>query len=217
MNIFTQIQLTCTIIIFLSTVVMNTAKKNTSLVVMYCIQSIALAAILIIDAIQENTPVLILITLLMLLIKVIIAPQIFFRFIRAYKENFSASTYLNVPMTLGMIILLTMFAQSAIFTPLLSFITHISQFRMLVLGSILISLFLTINRKGALSLIIGVLSLENSVFALGTFLGVREAASLEIGILFDILFWVIIASVFIRMLYRHYGTLDVTELKLLQK
>jgi hydrogenase-4 component E len=120
-------------------------------------------------------------------------------------------------MTLGVIILLTIFAQSDVFSPIFALIPHIAQLRMFLVGSILISIFLTINRKGALSQIIGVLSLENCIFAFGHFLGIKQATSLEIGILFDVLFWVIISNVFVKMIYRHYGSLDVTALKELKK
>ena len=79
------------------------------------------------------------------------------------------------------------------------------------------SLFLTINRKGAISQIIGVLSLDNCIFAFGYFLGLEQSIALEIGLLFDVFFWIIISGIFVRMILTHYGTLDVTELRGLKK
>lgn len=217
MDIIFQIQLATELLIFVCVVLMNIAKRNTTLVTTYLVQSIMLVLLLSVQAFQENSLELFIIIMCMFGIKVILAPQIFFRFINTSKVNLSASTYSNVPMTLGVIILLTMFAQSDIFSPLFFLIPHIEQLRMFLVGSILISIFLTINRKGALSQIIGVLSLENCIFAFGHFLGIKQSSSLEIGILFDVLFWIIIAHVFVKMMYTHYGSLDVTALKQLQK
>ncbi len=196
---------------------MNVAKKNTTLVTAYLVQSTFLVALLSIQAYQESSFRLFLVVMCMFVIKVFIAPRVFLRFINRSHLNFSASTYLNVPMTLAVLILLTLFAQSEVFSPLFQFVSHAVQVKIFLAGSVLLSFFLTINRKGALSQIIGVLSLENCIFAFGNFLGVKQAISLEMGILFDLLFWVIISSIFIAMIYRHYGTLDLSELRQLKK
>lgn len=217
MDTLLQLQLICDMIIFLCVVVMNVAKKNTSLAKLYLLQSVVLVVLLSIQAYQESSADLFIITMIMFIIKVLIAPQVFLRFIRRSHLNFSASTYLNVPMTLGALILLSVFAQSDVFSPIFLLIPHIPQLSMFLIGGILISFFLIINRKGALSQIIGVLSLENCIFAFGHFLGIKQANSLEIGILFDVFFWIIISSVFMTMIYTHYGSLDVSELKELQK
>src|SRR5579859_3913833 len=124
MDTFFQLQLICELFIFLSIIVMNVAKKNTSLTTTYLLQSIILVALLSIQAYQEASVVLFLVTMCMFIIKVIVAPQVFLRFIHRSHLNFSASTYLNVPLTLGVLILLSIFAQSDIFSPLLILIPH---------------------------------------------------------------------------------------------
>lgn len=217
MDMLLQFQITCEMIIFLCVIIMNVAKKNTSLTTLYLLQSVALVALLSIQAYQESSAELFIVTMILFVIKVLIAPQVFLRFIHRSHLNFSASTYLNVPMTLGVLMLLSIFAQSAVFSPIFLIIPHVSQLSMFLIGSILMSFFLIVNRKGALSQIIGVLSLENCIFAFGHFLGIKQSNSLEIGILFDVFFWIIISSVFMTMIYTHYGSLDVTELKELQK
>ena len=79
-----------------------------------------------------------------------------------------------------------------------------------------LSLFLIINRKSALSQIVGILSLENSIVAFAIFAGLEQSLSLQIGILFDISVWLIIATVFMSMMYTHFGSLDVTDMKKLK-
>src|SRR5437899_6618723 len=107
MHIIFQIQLAAELLIFVCVVLMNIAKRNTTLVTTYLVQSIVLVILLSVQAFQENSLELFVITMCMLGIKVILAPQIFLRFITTSKVNLSASTYINVPMTLGVIILLT--------------------------------------------------------------------------------------------------------------
>jgi len=67
-----------------------------------------------------------------------------------------------------------------------------------------------------LSQIIGILSLENTIVAFTIFAGLEQSASLQIGIIFDIFVWLIIATVFVSMIYKHFGSLDVTSMKTLK-
>ena len=68
-----------------------------------------------------------------------------------------------------------------------------------------------------MSQIIGILSLENGIVAFALFSGLEQSPALQIGIMFDLLVWVIIAAVFISMIYKQFGSLDVTELKHLKE
>lgn len=212
MNNLLPFQLSLIIIIFLSVVLMNVVKKNTALTMLYLVQSVALTILLGTNAFIEKSLGLFLVTIVMFVVKVIIAPMMFMKVIRRSHLNISTSSYLNVPLTLAMLIGLCLFAQSEVFSPF-SFITSaIPQLRLLLFGSILISFFLIINRKGIVSAIIGVLSLENCIYTVGLLLGVAQLPSLELGILFDVLFWMAIATVFIHIIYKHYGSFEVTEL-----
>jgi len=73
-----------------------------------------------------------------------------------------------------------------------------------------------INRKGALSQMIGVLSLENSIVSFAFTAGLEQKPGLELGITFDIFVWIIIATVFVSMVYKKFKTLDVTEMSRLK-
>ena len=83
---------------------------------------------------------------------------------------------------------------------------------LLAVAMMLISVFLIINRKGALSQMIGVLSLENGIVSFACLAGLEQTPGLQLGIIFDILVWVIIATVFASMVYKQYGSLDVTAM-----
>lgn len=214
MDIFFQIQLVISLVIFLSIVIMNAAKKNTTLVYSYMIQSLMLVALLGIESYSGMSLEIGVLTLVLFIVKVIVAPKVLLRVINQHKTSLSASTYLNVPMTLGSLILICAFAQSYVFS---EFFDLTPLLRMLLIGSMFMSFFLTINRKGAVSQIIGVLSLENCIFTFGYFLKLKQSVALEIGMLFDVFFWIIISTIFVRMLVRHFGSIDVTQLRELKK
>jgi len=60
---------------------------------------------------------------------------------------------------------------------------------------------------------LGILSLENGIVSFALFAGLEQNPGLQLGITFDVLIWIIIASVFISMIYRQFGSLDVTTMK----
>jgi hydrogenase-4 membrane subunit HyfE len=196
---------------------MNVVKKNTVLITLYLIQSVALIVLLASYAIHEITLGLYLVVLVIFVVKVIIAPMIFMKIIKQSKLNISASTYLNVPMTIGMLAGISIFAQSEVFSSFSFLLTSPLQPRLFLFGGLLISLFLIVNRKGVISEVVGMLSLENFIYSTSLFLGVKQLLYLELGILFDVLFWIIIARVLVNFIYKHYKSLEVTELSQLKK
>jgi len=150
---------------------------------------------------------------LVFVIKVIITPIFIVKLIKKHQLKFLVSTYTSMPVTLVVVTILAIIANSSFLVPLTSIIPSNQQSLSLALSSLFISLFLIINRKGALSQIIGVLSLENSIVAFAFFAGLEQTLALQIGIIFDIFVWMVIATVFISMIYKHFGTLNVSEMQ----
>ena len=199
-------------IFFLSVVSLYLIKKNTIAVRAYVFQSSAIAFILFLFSLENLTALPIIALAMTVLVKVFVAPSFFFRLIRRHELKFSASTYLNLPVTLLILAILTFlirsfFLASGIFDP------SRQNFLIIASSAIVISLFLIINRKGALSQMLGVLSLENSIVAFAAFAGLEQSPALQLGIVFDILIWVVISTIFVSMVYSHFGSLDVTKMK----
>ena len=217
MHLSSTIQLLCASLIGVSVIWMQLVKKNTTLVQAYVLQSVGLIVLLGMEVYSQMSMGLLLVTVAMFVIKVIVAPTLFTRLIHTSHQNLSATTYLNIPMTLVVLLGLVAFAQSDILAPIFPLIAQTSPLRMILIGAILMSMFLIINRKGALSQIIGVLSLENAVFTFGIFLSVKELPALEMGILFDVFFWIVISSIFANMIYRNFGSFDISKLNQLRK
>lgn len=198
---------------FLTVVFLHISKKNTGALIAYVIQSLALAAILFNSFLETGHLSLLVVVFLVLIVKAILAPLFFLRLIKKYASAFSVSTYLNISLTLIIIFVLTFIAHSQKLTPLTSIIPANQPLLSLALATMFISLFLIINRKGAISQIIGILSFENSIITFIIFAGLEQSPGFQIGIMFNILIWIIIATVFVSIIYKHFGSLDVTSMK----
>lgn len=203
-------------IMFLSTVYLHISKKNSEVVLTYIIQSLALSIILFNSFLETGDILLLVVVLCVLVVKVILAPFFFNHLIKKNALAFSVSTYLNTPLTLIVISVITFIAYSKKFVPLTNIIPAHHILLSLALSVMFLSLFLVVNRKGALSQIIGILSFENSIITFIIFAGLEQSAGLQIGIIFDIFIWIIIATVFASMIYNKFGSLNVTEMNKLK-
>jgi hydrogenase-4 component E len=201
------------LVAFLATIALHLVKTNRSLIRFYLIQSLAVVTFLFFIGLAEGDKGLIMVALLSGLIKVVIAPVFFSRLIRRYGTRFTVNNYLSTPLTLTALMGLVLFSYSSIFLPLGVLVPQAYGVLPLNLAMILMSIFMLINRRGAFSQMLGILSLENSILLLASFIGIRQPVALEIGIVFDIVIWMIIAQVFISMIYRQFGTLSVDKMK----
>lgn len=204
-------------ILFASVVFMHLTKKNFTVIFLYTIQSLIIAGVLFYSSIMEASLLLMVVALMTFFVKVIIAPYFFFRLIKLHRLQFSVSTYLNSPMTFIIIALLTAFSYSHFFRPLTILSPHNGDALLLSMSMIFISIFLTVNRKGALSQMVGILSLENAIVSFAYITGLEATAGAQVGILFIIFIWIVIASVFASMIYNHFGTLNVSEMQNLKE
>jgi len=197
---------------FATIVLLHIVKKKSVLAVIYGIQSFAIVLLLMCSSLHTGAVSLLLIALLVLVVKVILAPLFITRLIKKHNMKFLVGTYANTPLTLIIVAVFVAIAHSKAFLPLVDIIPANRELLSLVLSALFISLFLLVNRKGALSQIIGVLSLENSIVAFGLLAGLEQTPALQIGIIFNLSVWIVIATIFISMIYKHFGSLDVTEM-----
>lgn len=203
-------------ILFLTIIFLHLSKKNFSAAIAYSIQSAIIMLFFLWSFLETPNMYLLMVIFLMLTVKVILAPLFFIRLIKKHALAFSVSTYLNTPFTIMIIAILTFIAHYKKFFPLTTIIPANQMSLSLALSAIFLSLFLIINRKGALSQILGVLSLENSIVAFMIFAGLEQSPALQIGIIFNIAIWILIATVFMSMIYKHFGSLDITAMKKLK-
>lgn len=199
--------------IFLSAIFLHLIKRNKTLVMVYCVQSLALILLLVGIGITEHAEGLLLAAGLTFVAKVIIAPVVFMRAIKQFDERVLTGAYLSTPLTLVVMLTLVLLAYSDVFEPLTGLSANGGQVIHLALAGIFVSLLLVMNRKGLVHQIIGVLSMENGIVALGAIAGLEHTFALELGMMFDVLMWTVGASVFIALLHQHFGTLDTSVIK----
>lgn len=200
------------VVLFASVIFMHLARTSSYAISLYIVQSSVIAVLLFGSAIREFSVPYMLVALLVLIVKVIVAPYFFQKLTKKHHLKFSASTYLNGPLTLIVLAALTAFTYSDFFRPLTILARQNEKALLLAVAMIMISVFLIINRRGVLSQMIGILSLENAIVSFAFLAGLEADPGLQLGIIFDILVWVIIATVFASMIYRQFGTLDVTSM-----
>lgn len=212
MHHYPQMVFPLEVILFASVIFMHLSKKSSSVIALYVLQSLIIAAMLFGSAFEEASWSLLLASLVVFVVKVIVSPYFFHKLVSEHQLKFTASTYLNGPMTLVALAILTGVTYSRFFTHLTILAVQHENTLLLAVATMLISILLIINRKGALSQMIGVLSLENGIVSFACLAGLEQTPGLQLGIVFDILVWVIIATVFASMVYKQYGSLDVTAM-----
>ncbi|MHB9052377.1 MAG: hypothetical protein ACYC5F_00060 [Thermoleophilia bacterium] len=202
--------------IFAMAVLLHFTRKNTSAIRLYMAQSSAISVLLLASVFDRFTPLLIVAIIATVAVKIVIVPYFFYGLIKRHELTFSVSTYLNTPATLAVIAALLVLIQSDFFSPLAMLAPAGDKLLRLAFATILISLFLSINRRGAISQVLGILSLENGIVSFALFAGLEESPGFQLGITFNILIWVIIATVFASMIFHKFGSLDVTTMKKLK-
>jgi len=205
------------VLMFLTAVFMHLVHKNSSLILLYQLQSLIVIIFVFSSAIKISSILLIFVAILMFIVKVIIAPYFFNnKLIKNNQFKFSSSTYLNAPLTLLVIAALTGLVYSHYFKSLTILVKDVDNL-FLALATILISIFLLINRKGVLSQMVGILSLENAIVSFAFFSGLEVTPNMQIGIIFDLLIWIIIVSILATMINEKFGTLDSTVMNNLRE
>ncbi|MDR4503544.1 MAG: hypothetical protein MRK01_01975 [Candidatus Scalindua sp.] len=212
-EISSQILFYLEVLIYLSATLMHLTKKNRSIIFLYLFQSLITTVLLVIFSIEKFSESLVFVIFLTFLVKVILAPLFFMKLVKRHQLQIAVSTYLNIPMTLLVLTILTAVTHYHFLEPLTSLSPGEEKLLLLSVATILISLFLIINRKGALSQMIGILSLENAIVSFASFARLEHNPGLQIGIIFDLLVWTIIATVFVSMIFRKFGTLNITSIK----
>jgi hydrogenase-4 component E len=85
-------------------------------------------------------------------------------------------------------------------------------------GSMVLSgLFMIVTRGKALTQIIGYLVLENGIYLFGVSLGVEQTATVELGVLLDVLVCVFITGILIHRINREFDSISTQQLDALRE
>lgn len=210
---FLQISLSLDLVAFVAVVLLHLVKSARYMIRLYALQSVAVAAVLMSIGIAEHERGLIALGVIMLIVKVLIAPFFFSRLVRHFGHLVASGSYLSMPVTLMFLLGLIIFSDSTVFSPIRDIAAVTPDIFVFNVAMVFIALFLLINRQGMLAQIVAILALENSIILFALFLGVKQTFALELGIIFDIIIWMVIAYMFLGLVYRQFGSLDTREMR----
>ncbi len=164
----------------------------------YAIQSFFVALSILSVAIYSGAPDLYVSSFLTLVIKAIIIPYVFFKVIDKMKIRREIKAYINITNSLFIIVAII------ISTFLLTRYIHIGgsviskEIFPISLSIIFIGAFIMVSRKKPITQLIGFLTLENGIMLVATSVTYGMPLVVEIGIFFDVIVGVSMASIIIH-------------------
>lgn len=201
--------------ILLSAVAMNALRRLESCIRAYTINSVLLSALVLYMGAETGGGHLYLAALLTFLTKAVILPLFLGRIVRKIKMTHEVEPFLSNMLSLAIsgVLIAVVYASLregiAITGPSL----RVLQISVAV---IVISLFLMITRKKAVTMVIGLLFMENGVFLAGFSLTRGMPSIIELGILFDMLMGIIILGIFAVQIRKVFRSSDLDSLTVLK-
>jgi len=196
---------------------MVAAKRITSLIFSFRIQSAFLFLATLFMAIKEKGLELYIVAGLLLLLKVVLIPNFLSNIVKKLKMNEYVGMFLNPLASLFMAVFLTYL--SYVFTTRIIVFKAEAQVISFAasLSVTMIGLFIMIFRMKALSQVIGFLVMENGLFLAASALAGGMPFFVEIVIFMDVFVSVIIFGMFIYKINKLFTHIDVSKLNTLRR
>ncbi len=201
--------------ILLTAVTLNAFKSIESYVKAYTINSWLLSSLIAVVAVVVGEGHLYIAALLTLTTKGILIPLFLRRIVRQMRVTHEVVPYISNSVSLAISGILVAVVYASLREGI--FVTGFSRNVLQIsLAVILISLFIMITRKKALTLVVGLLFMENGLFLAGFALTFGMPTIIELGVLFDMLMGVIILGIFAVQIKRAFASADLDKLTVLK-
>ncbi len=201
--------------ILLTAVTLNAFKSIESYVKAYTINSWLLSSLIALVAVLAGEAHLYIAALLTLTTKGVLIPLFLRRIIRQMRVTHEVVPYISNSLSLAISGILVAVVYASLREGI--FVTGFSRNVLQIsLAVILISLFIMITRKKALTLVVGLLFMENGLFLAGFSLTFGMPTIIELGVLFDMLMGVIILGIFAVQIKRAFASADLDKLTVLK-
>lgn len=192
------------------------ARRMRTGVWIYGLQSLALAATAAVVAYTLNEPHIYFAAVLAALVKGIAIPQVIFYILKKIEVRREVESFLGIPSSLLVAALLVGLAYYAAGTALGLGISDFgalpSTLLAVSLAVILIGFFMMINRKKAITQVIGLSVLENGVFLAAIALTAGMPMVIEIGVFFELLIGSMLMGILILKIKSSFDTINVHEM-----
>ncbi len=179
---------------------------------MFAAQSAVLATLAAVVAYFSGRRELLGVAVVFVIVKVIVIPSVLNRAVGKLGIQRAVAPYLNTSVTLGVCAALVIFA-FYVMTP----VTATNRLPTadgipLAFAGVLIGFFTTVNRRRALTQILGFLMLENSIFLLALLASYGVPLIVELGVFLDVLVAVLILEIFVYRIKENFDSIDVKNL-----
>jgi hydrogenase-4 component E len=203
--------------VFLATSFLLIIRSSLSAQVrMFAVQSGILATLAAVVAYFGGSRELFGVAIVFAIIKVFVIPNVLNRTVTKIGMQPAVAPYLGTSMTLTVCAILVVIA-FYIMAP----VTSLSRLPTsdgipLAFAGVLIGLFTTVNRRRALTQILGFLMLENSIFMIALLATYGVPLIVELGVFLDVLVAVLILEVFVYRIKENLDSIDVKQLGVLR-
>ena len=179
---------------------------------MFAIQSAVLTALAAVVAYFGGSRELFGVAVVFALVKVIVIPRVLNRAVTKIGIQRAVAPYLGTSMTLAICAGLIVVAFYVMAPVTASNRLPTGDGIPLAFAGVLIGLFTTVNRRRALTQILGFLMLENSIFMIALLATYGVPLIVEMGVFLDILVAVLILEVFVYRIRDNFESIDVKQL-----
>lgn len=182
----------------------------------FAIHSFLLALITAAIAYSNHIEHLMIPALLTLVLKTVVIPQVFFRIIRRLGIRKEVESYINIPFSLLLAVLLVFVSfyvtrESRLLNP-----AAFNEFIPLAISTMFFGMLMMTTRKKALNQVLGLLLLENGLFLMGITMTYGMPLLVEMGIFFDVLVAVMIMGVFVFKIRDAFESIDADDMTVLK-
>jgi hydrogenase-4 component E len=179
---------------------------------MFAVQSGVLTTLAVVVAWFGSSPELLWVAVVFAVIKVIVIPRVLTRAVTKIGIQRAVAPYLGTSVTLGICAVLVVVAFYVMAPVTASNPLPTAEGIPLAFAGVLIGLFMTVNRKRALTQILGFLMLENSIFMIALLATYGVPLIVEMGVFLDVLVAVLILEVFIYRIKENFESIDVKQM-----
>ena len=203
----------CAAIMLLLGFAMLAQRRILTLINLFMMQGMVLAASTLIVALTTGQSHLFWSVALTVLLKVIGLPYILHRLIRQLSVKWDVETLLNIPTTMlaGIALVIVAFNVAQPISQLAGTITRSTLG--IALACVLLSFLMMITRSKAVPQVIAFLSMENGLFFAATSATYGMPMVVELGIALDVLVGLVILGVFFFQIREQFDSLDIRHME----
>jgi hydrogenase-4 component E len=215
-SVFAQLSVLGSSLVLIFGLILLWRRGVTAYVTAFAWQSIVLSALTVIVAYFGDDHELYWVAAALYLLKVLIIPRLLRRMERRFAEGRELEPYVNTATSLVVAGLLVLFGY-AITRPLVALSQLPTRAGMpLAMGLVLVSLFVVISRKKALTQVVGFLMLENGITLLAVLGTYGIPLIVELGVFLDVLMGFLVMQIFIYQIHETFESIDVEQLNRLK-